>query len=895
MFTSLFELFGNRFFRIPNYQRGYAWVEEQRKDLWEDIASLRDGMYHYAGTIVLRKLDASAFPENSFERAALADSSIEAYDVVDGQQRLTTLVILINELLRFLGPDIDVPMDVVPDGSVSTTVLKERFLFRGDYPNGYYALDYAGDSEESSDHLKTVVFEGETGWEEDRLTSYMRNLQNASQFFRENIDALNGRGGREAVLDFLVRSVGRFRFSQIELSDDYNVGVAFETMNNRGRQLSNLELLKNRLLYLTELFSGDQLSAPARSRLRKSIVKAWHTIYLQLGRDSRIVLNDDEFLKAHWSVYFMFTKRRGNECADFLLRKQFVPELLVGGPNANVISGPADPQEEATDNDDDDDDNDAAPGVGGILELTPGMINDYVADLADFSGWWQKVHCPDRPGAGLQPQVVKELTRLRHLGMGYFKPILAAAIKVGANRPDDVATLFGKIERFYFKAFRLGTSRADYGKTEFLREARRLYKGEISLQNLLNDDLWNRLENRDFVSQFKGKVSDLRRKGEGFYKWNGIRYFLFEYNSELARERQREPSLVWDDYNRGFEGTVSIEHILPQSPTRWYWRNQFRPYLNNPGEMDLLTGALGNLLPLSLHINIHLQNDPFEQKKEGRPSRNGQGGFGGYRYGCAAEVEVAESPDWSANEIYARSRLLMDFLRRRWNVEISAEDEREILGLEFVNDGREIPPELPHEIADTTTFVPGNETDRPEIANTSDAYKRAFLNYARININERQFCDENHSCLLESKDDGRIHFEFFADYVGCRTCTVGFLFYSARKNPRLDQLVGPFLRSKIEPHMEQFANVFCLTGQRSRSQTSEGVFLKLKLAIHPQGSLSTDNLDNLVSGYRMLKRVWDEIESPEAEAAVWNQNPSHQEALRIYRENRCSFPDLQDE
>lgn len=691
---NLLELFNNRFFRIPNYQRGYAWGEDQRKDLWEDIASLRDGMDHYAGTIVLRKLDASAFPENSFERAALSDPSIKAYDVVDGQQRLTTLVILINELLRFFGQNDTIPMDGVQGGRMSIAQLKERFLFRGDHPDGYYALDYAGDSEES-DHLKTVIFEGETGWEKDRLTSYMRNLQNASQFFLKNIDALARRGGKEAVLGFLVRSVVRFRFNQIDLSDDYNVGVAFETMNNRGLQLSNLELLKNRLLYLTELFRGDQLQTPARSRLRKSIVKAWHTIYLQLGRDSHIVLNDDEFLKAHWSVYFMFTKRRGNDCFDFLLRKQFVPNLLSGGASADVISGPADPQQEVTDNDDEDDDNDYEPGVGGLLPLTPSMINDYVADLATFSGWWQKVHCPDRPGAGLQPQVIEELTRLRHLGMGYFKPLLAAAIKVGANRPDDVATLFVKIERFYFKAFRLGTSRSNYGQTEFLGVARRLYKGEISLQNLLNDDLWNRLENRDFVSQFKGKVSDLRRKGEGFYKWNGIRYFLFEYNSELARERKREPSLVWDVYNRSLEGKVSIEHILPQSPTMWYWRNQFRSYLNNPGEMRLLTGALGNLLPLSLHINIYLQNDPFEQKKEGRPSQNGQDGFGGYRYGCAAEIEVAGKQDWSANEIYERSHLLMDFLRHRWNVEISDEDEKEILGLEFVNDGRDIPPELP--------------------------------------------------------------------------------------------------------------------------------------------------------------------------------------------------------
>ena len=64
----------------------------------------------------------------------------------------------------------------------------------------------------------------------------------------------------------------------------------------------------------------------------------------------------------------------------------------------------------------------------------------------------------------------------------------------------------------------------------------------------------------------------------------------------------------------------------------------------------------------------------------------------------------------------------MDFLRRRWNIEITPEAGREILGLEFVNDGREIPPDLPNEpeppqdAPETRTIVPVTGPDIRRIA-----------------------------------------------------------------------------------------------------------------------------------------------------------------------------------
>ena len=99
---TLRQLFANRFFRIPDYQRGYAWGERQLDDLWQDLSDLQqneDGSFrrHYTGTIYVERMSDAAISE--CERWARTNSS-GFYYVVDGQQRLTTLAILMHELCK---------------------------------------------------------------------------------------------------------------------------------------------------------------------------------------------------------------------------------------------------------------------------------------------------------------------------------------------------------------------------------------------------------------------------------------------------------------------------------------------------------------------------------------------------------------------------------------------------------------------------------------------------------------------------------------------------------------------------------------------------------------------------------------------------------------------------
>lgn len=56
---SVSQLFQNRLFRIPDYQRGYAWKQEQLADFWDDLINLQMDRYHYTGLLSLRQLKRS--------------------------------------------------------------------------------------------------------------------------------------------------------------------------------------------------------------------------------------------------------------------------------------------------------------------------------------------------------------------------------------------------------------------------------------------------------------------------------------------------------------------------------------------------------------------------------------------------------------------------------------------------------------------------------------------------------------------------------------------------------------------------------------------------------------------------------------------------------------------
>ena len=167
------------------------------------------------------------------------------------------------------------------------------------------------------------------------------------------------------------------------------------------------------------------------------------------------------------------------------------------------------------------------------------------------------------------------------------------------------------------------------------------------------------------LERFRNHIKELFLKNEkdGFYSWNGLRYFLYEY--ELFLQNNANTKVRWEDFSkRSKEDT--IEHIFPQSATSEYWKEHFGHL--KPSEKRLYLNSLGNLLLLSRSKNSKLQNFDFERKK---CLKNKDGKDIGYYNGSYSEIEVSKQTEWTPEQIKERGLLMLQFMEDRWKFRFS--------------------------------------------------------------------------------------------------------------------------------------------------------------------------------------------------------------------------------
>ena len=207
---------------------------------------------------------------------------------------------------------------------------------------------------------------------------------------------------------------------------DYDVFVAFETMNNRGKKLTNLELLKNRLIYLTTLYSNDKFDELDKSNLRGQINDAWKEVYYQLGRNEKTPLSDDEFLRAHWISYFTYSRKKGDDYIHFLLNKFSAKNIFE--KKTVIIGETLDEDVETVDYDTEDMvEESAEPEVLEVSKLEPSEISAYVNSLKDTAKYWYATFFPMQSD-NLSKEEKLWVDRLNRIGIGYFRPLVMVII-----------------------------------------------------------------------------------------------------------------------------------------------------------------------------------------------------------------------------------------------------------------------------------------------------------------------------------------------------------------------------------------------------------------------------------------------------------------------------------
>ena len=234
--TTLNELLpSDRLFEIPIYQRGYAWEEENLRDLWDDLDYL-DDRDHYFGTILLKKAGKKT-------RAGLR--TFDHFEVIDGQQRLTTTLILLRELIS--------QFKELGDEEVRDQASKLEEDYVGLAP--HYKLTIGNEDEE---FFRDSILAGRSAV--DPMTRAQERLRNARAFFRARFDQRREGQGPDGYRDFLIDFKSRIDRLQVMLYIVPSTAEAvrmFETVNDRGRPLTNLEKTKSILMYAAYLVVDD--------------------------------------------------------------------------------------------------------------------------------------------------------------------------------------------------------------------------------------------------------------------------------------------------------------------------------------------------------------------------------------------------------------------------------------------------------------------------------------------------------------------------------------------------------------------------------------------------------------------------------------------------------------
>lgn len=715
-------LFQNRLFRIPDYQRGYAWQQSQLADFWDDLINLQQDRYHYTGLLSLKLLGRKETKDWGSD-LWMVDKGFKACHIVDGQQRLTTFVILLNEIICFvreLDENKGKKDDEIVLGYDTLKDVVAKYIYQSRPPMNQittYLFGYEVDNP-SADYLRYKIF-GEPYFGTVNETYYTKNLKFAKSFFRENLTALYENEGIEGINNLYLKLTLKLMFNIHEIDNDYDVFVAFETMNNRGKKLTNLELLKNRLIYLTTLYSDEKFDEMEKSHLRKQINDAWKKVYFQLGRNENVPLSDDDFLRAHWTIYFAYSRRKGDDYIRFLLNKFSAKNIFE--KKTVLMSELPDGYVMDTDYEEEDDVGDTETETIEVSKLAPTEIADYVNSLKNMAKYWYDTFFPAQ-SENLTKEEQIWVDKLNRIGIGHFRPLVTVIISRRDFSPEERIESFKAIERFIFICFRLGNFNASFCSSEYYRASRSLNLNEMTLEDLVSDIVETTDANIEYaIPNFVTKIEKYFSNGGGFYYWNSIRYFLYEYETSLAQKNNIDRIGSWEMFTKTEKDKVSIEHILPQTPSKYYWQNQYRQFTDE--EVEMLAGALGNLLPLSQSVNSSLQNDSFYDKKTTKAGRRG------YENGCHSEIEVAKYNDWTAENIYTRSKELLEFMENRWEFSFNNEQLNKLVYVNFAVDGRTVPEELP--LPEEKPIQSKEDTDTHEYSSLDEQQKAFWVNFVK--------------------------------------------------------------------------------------------------------------------------------------------------------------------
>jgi len=268
------ELFAGKIFRVPDYQRNYSWDKKNWEDFWNDIKEgLDTGTEHYWGTITLKATEETYYCEEE-------DKYFKVYEVVDGQQRLTTMYLFLLALSNGGKP-----------------VLKKRFIKCGNI----YRLELGG---LNGQFLKRLI-DGENPSPDIKTNKLLKECLG---YFANQILSFGK-------LDDLSKYLQKITFSLEFVVQDQTLAVkAFESLNDRGKPLTLLDKTKSYLMFVSLRYLNNKLNEQINTVFGNVFTN--YDIIKEIGEQENIDyirsvrFTEDELLRFfyHYFAYYSIKK-----------------------------------------------------------------------------------------------------------------------------------------------------------------------------------------------------------------------------------------------------------------------------------------------------------------------------------------------------------------------------------------------------------------------------------------------------------------------------------------------------------------------------------------------------------------------------------------------------------
>lgn len=646
------DIYRDSILRIPSYQRGYSWEKRHVDDLLDDIDYLfeeeqrgQDGDFHYYGTIVLQEKGDLEVGTEEFTK----------YDIVDGQQRLSTIGLLmqcINEKLEEISFEVS---EGIPPDEQKDRNEKDYIIFHG---NRRLELGNRDD-----DTYRKLVVKGRSPSSidpevpsQEKLVSAKKEILDWLEKYRldENGDQRDDKEYYE-VLKTLISIINTgFEVTKYEVDQTSEAGRIFESVNDRGRSLTTTERIKSYLIYCADRIGDESLSRDVYE-VFSDIVET----VTRYGNESDL----NRFITEHWRMFsgeHQYT--RGSQYEENDLHRRI-----------KVVEYHASLDREKED-------------IKQWMEA-------YLDSLAEASRAYQKVMHPElikkNSDSDKADEIARYLKGVHHCAGKANTAALLMGSYIKLEASDSFLKIVRLLENFSFRAYQVARAQTDVRRSKMrdiafkvawagqADEAADVFGKDISEIDVYPDretavneicrELENAIGNYAPDSQFRDSL--LQRNvidGPDDASWNGfrskdsIRYFLYEYELYLREESHEGdfPSLPpFEEWQSQGNDGIQIEHIWAQNPGEELTSEA-------QSEHDAYLQALGNLALLSPGENETGSNMNYEDKYNEV-----------YNNSNMEMIRELPSPDetsWRAEDIRARGEKLAEFALDRWGVETGA-------------------------------------------------------------------------------------------------------------------------------------------------------------------------------------------------------------------------------